>query len=426
MGTDRDHLEAYLPLRPARVHILPSLAGLCLLALPALLLGQGSPDWPQFRGPGRDGIATVFSAPRVWPAQLTRKWKVDVGEGYATPILVRDRLYAFTRQGEHEVMQAIDAATGKSLWRTTYAATVTLRPGNRPHGPGPKSTPVFHDGRLFTFGMSGILTAFDAATGKQLWQRPGDAVLPLWNPASSPAVEQGLLIVHVGGDKQGALTAFDAATGSVKWEWPGDGPSYSSPVIADLHGVRQIVTLTQANIVGVAVADGRLLWRRPFPASNQNIVMPVVLGDTIVAAGYQKPTSAFRVVRKGDEWAIEDLWENPDVWQFMTNPVMVGDRLFGLSTRNRGEYFLLDTKSGARVWSSMPRQGENAAIVRAGAVLISLEDDGELMVGRVTGAEFQELKRYTVSDEGTWAAPVVSGNRIFVKDVSSLSLWTVN
>jgi outer membrane protein assembly factor BamB len=396
-----------------------------------LLVSQGSLDWPQFRGPDRNGVATSFSAPKTWPEQLTRKWTIDVGEGYATPILVRDRLYVFTRQGDNEVMQAVDAATGKSIWRTTYSQPVTLRPGNRPHGPGPKSTPVFADGRLFTLGMGGAVTAFDAASGKQLWQVPGGPLLPLWNTGMSPLVERGLVIVHVGGHNQGALTAFDAMTGAVRWAWTGDGPSYASPIVADLHGVRQIVTLTQDHVVGVSSTDGHLLWQRPFPTSNQNIVMPIlvrdaVIGDIIVVAGYQKPTSAFRVVRQDTEWTTEALWQNPDVWQFMTNGVMVGDRLFGLSMRNRGEYFLLDTKSGTRVWSSTPRQAENAAIVRAGDVVISLEDDGELLVGRVSGAQFQELKRYTVADAATWTAPVVSGNRIFVKDVSTLALWTID
>jgi outer membrane protein assembly factor BamB len=274
--------------------------------------------------------------------------------------------------------------------------------------------------------MGGTVTAFDAASGKQLWQVPGGPVLPLWNTGMSPLVDRGLVIVHVGGHKQGALTAFDAMTGAVMWAWTGDGPSYSSPVVTDLHGVRQIVTLSQEHVVGVSATDGQLLWRRPFPTSDQNIIMPIVLGDIVIVGGYQKPTSAFRVVRNGNEWTTEDVWQNPEVWQFMTNGVMFGDRLFGLSTRNRGEYFLLDAKSGARVWGSAPRQAENAAIVRAGDVAISLEDDGELLVGRVSGAQFQELKRYAVAETATWAAPVVSGNRIFVKDVSALALWTVD
>jgi outer membrane protein assembly factor BamB len=392
----------------------------------ALLVSQGSRDWPQFRGPSRNGVAAVFSAPKVWPEQLTRKWTIDVGDGYATPILVRDRLYVFTRQGGNEVMQAVDAATGTSIWHRSYGAPVTLRPGSRPHGPGPKSTPTFADGRVFTLGMGGSLTAFDAATGKQLWQRPPDPVLPLWNTAISPLVERGLVIVHVGGHNQGALTAFDAVSGGVKWAWTGDGPSYTSPVVSDIHGVRQIVTLTQDHVVGMSVTDGQLLWRRPFPTANQNIIMPVVIGDTIVVAGYQKPTSAFRVVRTGTAWTTEDLWENPQIFQFMTNPIMVGDMLFGLSTRNRGEYFLLDTKSGKTLWTSMPRQAENAAIVRAGDFVLSLEDDAELMVGRISGSQLHEVKRYTVADTATWAAPVLSGNRIFVKDMSTLALWTID
>jgi outer membrane protein assembly factor BamB len=125
--------------------------------------------------------------------------------------------------------------------------------------------------------------------------------------------------------------------------------------------------------------------------------MPIVIGDVVVIAGYQKPTSAFRVVRKASQWTTEDLWENAEVQQFMTNPVLVGDTLFGLSQRNRGQYFLLDTKSGKTVWNGMPRQAENASIVRAGGLVISLEDDGELIVGRVSGSQFQELKRYTVA-----------------------------
>jgi outer membrane protein assembly factor BamB len=396
-----------------------------VLGSSTLLMSQGPQDWPQFRGPNRNGLATVFSEPRTWPEQLARKWKIEVGEGYATPILVRDRLYVFTRQGDNEVMQAIDAATGTSSWRTSYPAPVTVRPAARPHGPGPKSTPVFADGRLFTLGMGGSVTAFDAASGKQLWQRPPEAVLPRWGTAMSPLVERGLVIVHVGGENQGALTAFDAETGAVRWSWNGDGPSYASPVVAELNGVRQIITLSQDTVVGVSATDGQLLWRRPFSTEYaQNIVMPVVTDDTVIIAGYQKPTSAFRVVRKDNQWTTEDIWENQEISQFMTNGVIVGDTLFGLSQRNRGQYFLIDLKSGKTVWTGMPRQAENAAIVRASDLVLSLEDDAELLVGRVSGSQFQELKRYTVADAATWAAPVISGHRIFVKDTSTLALWT--
>ena len=398
-----------------------------LLGSSAVLVSQGSrSDWPQFRGPNRDGAIASFTEPKAWPEQLTRVWKVNVGEGYATPVLVGNRVYMFARQGTNEMMQALDAATGKVVWQTQYAAPVTVNPAAQAHGPGPKSTPTFADGRLYTLGMGGIVTAFDEASGKQLWQKPAGAVLPLYGTAMSPLVDRGLVIVHVGGHNQGALTAFDAATGAVKWTWNGDGPSYASPIVADVDGVRQVITLTQENLVGVSAGDGRLLWRRPFSTEyTQNIITPILTGRTLIVSGYQRPTAALRIVKKGEQWGAEDVWENPAASLYMADPVLVGDTLFGLSHRNSGQYVLLDVKTGKTVWTGMPRQATNAAIVHAGNVVFSLEEDAQLLVGRVSGTSFQELKRYTVADGATWAEPAISGNRIFVKDATTLALFTI-
>src|ERR1044071_8132425 len=173
-------------------------------------------DWPQWRGPSRDGTLTGFAEPRAWPDQLTQKWKVEVGTGYATPIVVGNRVYTFSRQGDKEVMRALDADTGKILWETNYDAPFTMNPATARHGPGPKSTPTYADGRLFTLGMSGIITAFDAATGKIVWQKPGGPTEPMYHTAQSALVDRGVVIMHVGGDKEGALTAFDPATGDRK------------------------------------------------------------------------------------------------------------------------------------------------------------------------------------------------------------------
>jgi outer membrane protein assembly factor BamB len=408
--------------RPGTLILVAFLAGSS-----AVLVSQGAgPDWPQFRGPNRDGVIPSFSEPNVWPERLTQAWKVDVGEGYATPILIGNRVFTFTRQGANEVMQALDAGTGKAVWQTRYAAPVNVNPAAQAHGPGPKSTPTFANGRLYTLGMGGIVTAFDAGSGKQLWQKAAGTVLPLYGTAMSPLVDRGLVIVHVGGHNQGALTAFDSNTGDVKWSWTGDGPSYASPVVTEIDGVRQVVTLSQENVVGVSASDGRLLWRRPFSTEfTQNIITPLLIGPTVIVSGFQKPTSAIRVVRKGDQWTTEDLWENPTASFYMTNAVVVGDMLFGLSHRNSGQYVLLDVKTGKTIWSGMPRQANNAALLRAGDLVFSLEEDGELRVGRVSTGGFQELKRYTVATAATWAAPAISGNRIFVKDASTLALFTI-
>lgn len=398
-----------------------------LAASPIVLGAQSSAtDWPQFRGPNRDGVAASFAVPKTWPDQLTRVWKADVGLGHSTPVLIGNRVYVFSRQMTSEVMQALDAATGKMIWQTRYAAPVNVNPAAEAHGPGPKSTPTYADGRLYTLGMGGTVTAFDAASGKQLWQKPAGNALPLYGTAISPLVDRGLVIVHVGGHGKGALTAFDANTGDVKWTWSGDGPSYASPIVADIEGVRQVITLSQENIIGVSESDGRLLWQRPFSTEyTQNIITPVLAGSTLIVSGYQKPTTALRIVRKGDQWTTEVVWENPAASLYMANAVVVGDRLFALSHRNRGQYMLLDVKTGKTLWTGMPRQAENAAIAHAGDLILSLEEDAELMVGRVSGETFQELKRYKVADAATWAAPAISGKRIVVKDVSSVTLLTL-
>jgi outer membrane protein assembly factor BamB len=275
--------------------------------------------------------------------------------------------------------------------------------------------------------MGGIVTAFDAASGKQLWQKPAGPVLPLYGTAMSPLVDQGLVIVHVGGHDKGALTAFDAVTGDVKWSWNGDGPSYASPIAGEIEGVRQVITLTQENVAGVSAATGQLLWRRPYSTNfTQNIITPILLGQTLIFSGFQKPVSAFRIVRKDGQWSADDLWENSEPSLYMADAVIVGDALFGMSQRNSGQYFLLDVKTGKTLWTGMPRQATNAAIVRAGNLVFALEDDAELVIGRVSPAGFQEIKRYTVADAATWAQPTISGNRIFIKDVSTLALWTLN
>ena len=222
---------------------------------------RGRPEPMSLSGAAPTATARLrgFTAPASWPAQLTQRWKVDVGFGYATPIVVGNRVYVFSRQGEDEVMSALDAASGKVLWRTAYAAPFEMNSAAKVHGPGPKSTPVFFNGRLYAIGMTGAVTAFDAASGKQLWQKPASMPVPMYTShAFSPVIEGNTVIFHVGGHNKGALTAFDLNTGQVKWEWSGDGPGYGSPIVADFGGVRQIVTITQGKLVGVERGHRRL------------------------------------------------------------------------------------------------------------------------------------------------------------------------
>ena len=403
------------------------LIGGALVAAAAAGLGAQtrSADWTQWRGAKRDGAIASFTAPRAWPDALTRKWKVPVGIGYASPILVGNRVYIFSRRADNEVLAAFDADTGKELWATTYPAAFTLSQPAVPHEKGPKATPTFANGVLFTLGMTGIVSAFDAADGKKKWQTPAPPVNPLYHTAMSPLVERGQVIVHVGGHDQGALTAFDPATGAVKWRWTGDGPSYGSPIAVDLGGTRQVIVFTQENLVGVAQDSGALLWKMPYSTPySQNAITPLVYGDTIIVSGLEKSVMAFRPVKRGAQWTTDNVWENRDVSLYMTNGVIVRDKLFGLSHKNRGQFFALDAKTGKTLWTSPPRQAENAAILHAGDTLFMLKDDGELLIANATSSAFAPMKRYKVADSATWAQPTIAGNRMFVKDTASLALWT--
>jgi len=396
--------------------------------LSAVLSAQNQgPDWPQWRGPRRDGTLTSFAEPKVWPETLTQRWKIPVGDGYSTPIIVGNRVYQFSRQGDNEVMRAIDAATGKVVWEKSYAAPFEMNSGAKRHGPGPKSTPTFADGRIFTLGMSSIVTAWDAATGKELWRKPAGAVQPNFHTAMSPLVDRGMMILHVGGHNDGALTAFDPATGAVTWTWAGDGPAYGSPIIAEIGGTRQVIVFSQRNLVGVNAADGRLLWSTPFESrSTTNSITPLVYGNTLIVSGQGKPLTAYTIANAGGTWTADLAWENPSLSMSFSNPVLVGDALFSMSPLNSGQFFWADAKTGKTLWTSTPRQAGNASITRSGDLLFVLKEDGQLMVGRANTAGFEPMKTYTVATSATWAPPVISGNRIFVKDAETLALWTLN
>ena len=304
---------------------------------------------------------------------------------------------------------------------------LTINPAATAHGKGPKSTPILHGGRLYTLGITGVLSAFDAATGAPAWRRSFEKELPVTAPdfgtAMSPIVEANLLIAHVGGSEKSALRAFDLATGATRWTWSDDGPSYASPVVFAAGGVRQIITFTRRHIVGIDSASGKTLWTLPFDtAYDQNCVTPLVYKDMVVLSGLGKSTFAVRPVKRGAAWTVEKVWDNADVAMYMSSPVLSGDRMVGFSHRNRGQFFALDAATGKTLWTSPPRQGENAALIGSGDRLLILTDDAQLMMALASASGWATLARVEVASSSTWAHPVVLGNRILVKDEQSLAL----
>ncbi|HET9385618.1 MAG TPA: PQQ-binding-like beta-propeller repeat protein, partial [Gemmatimonadales bacterium] len=167
---------------------------------------QTSADWPQWRGPRRDGSIGA-ELPAQWPEALTKRWEIPVGAGHASPVVSGNRVVVFARQGDEEIVRALDLASGKELWRAAYPAPYVVNPAAQSHGAGPKSTPAISGGRVFTFGISGVLSAFDLASGKLLWRLPPPGVPPQYGSTTSPLVDGTSVIVHVGGEDYGALTS---------------------------------------------------------------------------------------------------------------------------------------------------------------------------------------------------------------------------
>ncbi len=405
--------------RPASL-LSAALAGLALSVWDAQ--AQRAADYPQWRGRAGDGSAAGFVAPVKWPQALARRWTIDIGEGYGTPLVVGETVYVFTRRGDEEVMTALDAATGRERWRTGYDAPYSPSQPTAAHGSGPKATPLFLDGTLFTHGISGIVSAFDASSGRRLWHTAEPKEPPFYSAASSPTGERGLVLVHPGNYEP--LTAFDAKTGAVRWR-TGGGGFFMSPLLVTLDGVRQVVTVSQAGVIGVSLPDGRPLWEYPWDGGGMGGSMPIQFEGTIIV-GAGSGMKAFRPTLRDTAWAVETRWETTDVGVYLSNPVIIGGALFGLSQRNRGQFFALDARTGQVLWLGPPREATNTAVAKAGDLLFLLNDDGQLIVAKGDRAALQPLARYDLSTSETWAQPAISGRRIFVKDVRSLSLWTTS
>jgi outer membrane protein assembly factor BamB len=387
--------------------------------------GVFAQDWPQWRGPNRDGKVTGFAVPQAWPKTLSQKWKTTVGLGDATPALVGDKLYVAARQGGNEVTLCLDAGTGKELWRDKYAAEAVTGPAAS--HPGPRSSPAVAEGKVVTLGVGGILSCLDAANGKVLWRKDEfPKLVPQFFTGASPLAVDGLCIAQLGGKNHGAVVAFDLATGNEKWKWAGDGPAYASPVLATVEGAKQVVVQTEKNLVGLAVSDGKLLWQvaTPIQGRAQNAVTPIVDGQTVIYSGQGRGTTAVKIEKQGDGFSTKELWSNEKLGETFNTPVLKDGLLFGLS--DRSSFFCMNARTGKAAWTDNVRRDRFGALLDAGSVILALPGNSEFIAFQPSDKKYEELARIKVSDTPTYAHPVVAGNRIFIKDRDTVTLWTVD
>jgi outer membrane protein assembly factor BamB len=400
------------------------------IALCVLLLGAVSvpaQDWPQWRGPNRDGKATGFSAPKSWPKELTQKWKVKVGEGVATPALVGDRLYVFSREEGNEVLRCLEAASGKELWKDGYTSSGVGGPASA--FSGPRCSPTVADGKVVILGVHGKLSCFDAESGKRLWSKDDIKGEPQFAAASSPMVVNGLCVAQLGGDG-GAIVAYDLATGEQKWKWSGDGTAYASPVLLTLGDTKAIIAMTAKKIVGVGAADGKLLWETSFPSGRMiyNAATPTLDGQTVFFGGNTRGTHAVKLEKKDDGFDGKDVWKNSENSVKFNTPVVKSGLVYAISERD--SIFCMNAETGKTAWKSPAvgaggRQAGYGSIVDAGPVLLALTPKGELLVFEPSDKEYKQIASYKVGTD-TYAYPIAAGNRVFVKDRDSVILWAID
>ncbi len=405
-----------------------------ILLVTAMLLldcGADSPFWPGWLGSNRDGWVGDFKAPKLWPKKLIQAWQVDVGAGYGSPLVADNRVYQHARQGEQEVLWCFDLTSGKVIWKRDYAVPFEIGGGGEQHGKGPKSSPVLADGRLFTLSITGLLTAWDADSGDLLWKRDYgsrfEKTHPYWGVSTSPIVDGERIFAHFGNDEKGLLVALDVESGSEFWTNDNDAPSYSSPLVAEFDGHRQVVEWNHRALVGIDIKSGNQLWEFPFPhqSHNQNMPTPTVYKDRILIGGENRGIHSVRPQRDGDQWSVKELWHQDELALDMSSAVINSDRLYGFSHYDRGRLFCLDPETGEILWTGPPRTGENVAFLSFTDHILALLNDGRLQIIQARGDQYQQVATYQVSDGRTWAPPVLMQNGILVKDDRALTFWSL-
>lgn len=399
-----------------------AIAGMLVLGLTANAFAQ---DWPQWRGANRDGKVSGFQAPKLWPAELDVKWKVTVGLGDASPVMAGGKLYSFTRQEGDEVILCFDAANGKELWQNKYPAVAISGPASSAH-PGPRSTPAVGDGKIVTLGIGGVLSCLDAATGKLVWRNEDFTKdLPQFFTGLSPMITNGMCIVHLGGKEKGQIIAFDLKTGNQKWLCDSDGPSYASLAMMTVSGKKQIVDLTAKNLIGIDPESGKIMWQFAAPAENRfyNAASPVIDGSTVIITGQGQGTKAIQVEKQGNEYVAKEAWKNAELGTKWNTPVLKDGFLYGLSDARK--LYCMNAKTGATVWVDTKMQNDFGEIVDAGSLLIALPQTSNLVIFKPDEKAYTEVAIIKVAETPTYSFPILSGNKIFIKDKESLAMLMV-
>jgi outer membrane protein assembly factor BamB len=379
-------------------------------------------DWPQWLGPNRDGVSQESVPP--WTGPLQTLWQLPVGEGHSSPIVAKGKVFLHSRvRGEEkEEVQAFDAASGKLVWRQEYPRD----PFKNMFGNGPRSTPLYDDGLLYTLGVNGILTCWEAESGSQKWQcnilKEFNATNLFFGVSSSPMVVGDLLLVMVGG-KKASLVAFEKKTGKVRWQTGEDKASYASPMLLTQGKQSLAVFLTAAHLVAVEPQEGRIVWEAPLKdALNESSSTPVRAGDFLFATSVTYGGVLYKLTEKESKPDVERLWHKKELTCYFGTPIAIGEQLYlvtGSFRTPQANLHCVELKTGNILWTK-PKVGRfHATLLRVQNGLLMLEEEGDLVLIEPSPAAYKEMARAKVCQH-TWAHPALADGKLFVRDDKEL------
>lgn len=383
-------------------------------------------DWGQWRGPARDGKVPAAVVPKQWPASVTRGWAVEIGEGYSSPVVAGGRAFIHSRHDPDEIVTAVELATGKVIWQQKYQSEFKKNQYATQMAKGPNSTPLVSGSRVYTLGVTGILTAWNVADGRVIWRNDYSASIDtsklFCGTAMSPMLEGDALIVHVGSDVHGGrVLALDPGTGKERWSSKGAGPGYASPLAVTIDGVRQIITMTNSSVIGIDATNGTPLWSIPFPDEwHENIATPIWTGRSLIVSGTRQGTHAYALARASGTWRPKQIWRNAELTMYTTSPVFAEGVIYAMSNKRRGHFVALDAETGTVKWATQGRDGNHASILQTSQHVLFLNDAGVLIVAERTPDGFKELKRYELGKSATWTLPVLLPDGVLVREANTL------
>jgi outer membrane protein assembly factor BamB len=402
--------------------------GVC--ALGVILLGQAAipvrHDWPQWKGPDRNGISKETGLLQEWPAAgPARVWsQTGLGGGYGSVAVVADRIFVQGLRGSTTLVHSLDRATGRYLWSKNLGSG-----GSNDRGSGPRGTPSVDGDRLYVLTEGGLLVCLRAEDATVVWQRnilrdfSGRNIN--WLISESPLIDGDRVIVSPGGRGAGVV-ALNKMNGETIWTSKelSDEAGYSSAVVVEVGGVRAYTTITSDAAVGVRASDGKLLWRYPTPANGTaNITTPVVSGNQVFyTSAYGTGGGLVNLTAQGGEIRANEVYFTRDMQNHHGGVVLVNGTLYGF---NNAILTAIDFASGRMLWRD--RSVGKGSLTYADNRLYLLSEDNVVGLAEVTPSRYRETGRFSIPDQGlnSWAHPVVSGGKLYIRDQGTLTSYNV-